>query len=59
MGPLQPIMFTMRQEIETNARRISAINQQLELEIMERSRIQAEIMKVNRFLEEKILIIME
>ena len=47
-------LFTMRQEIETNARRINAINQQLELEIMERSRAQAEVMKLNRFLEEKI-----
>ena len=47
-------LFTMRQEIETNARRINAINQQLEQEILERSRAQAEVMKLNRFLEEKI-----
>ncbi len=47
-------LFTMRQEIETNAQRINAINQQLELEIMERSRAQAEVMKLNRLLEEKI-----
>jgi len=47
-------LFTMRQEIETSARRINAINQQLEQEILERSRAQAEVMKLNRFLEEKI-----
>ena len=47
-------LFTMRQEIETNSRRINAINQQLEQEILERSRAQAEVMKLNRFLEEKI-----
>ena len=47
-------LFTMRQEIETNAQLINAINQQLEQEMLVRSQAQAEVMKLNRFLEEKI-----
>jgi two-component system sensor histidine kinase/response regulator len=47
-------LFTMRQEIENNVRRIESINQLLKQEITERTQAQTEVVKLNRVLEDKI-----
>ena len=47
-------LFTMRQEIENNVRRIETINDKLKQEITERTLAQSKVSKLNLCLEDKI-----